>query len=170
MKTYTISVVPPIVLVTGTMLSQNTKIATIRVTNPDSNTGITVNTVTATFQARSTAQGGLTFSGNICLRDLGSNAGCSATGTTTAQATTQAGGTYTFNIAASTLANNTTILTKNGGYVEYEVYLDSAPLWVIGDNANVTVTSLNYAVGASSASQSYVGVAGASATATRTTN
>lgn len=166
-KVYTIGVVPPTLLVTGNSpLTQNAKIATIKVTNPDSNTGITVNTVNLTFNARSTAQGGFTFAGNLCLRDVGSNAACGAAGTTAGQATTQAGGTYTFNVAASTLANATTTLTKNGGNVEYEVYLENAPLWVAGDNANVTVNSVNYTAGAA-ATQSYVGVAGASATATK---
>ena len=91
---------------------------------------------------------------------------CGGTGTTAAQATTQAGGTYTFNIPLSSLSNNTTVLTKNGGNVDYEVYLDNAPLWVNGDNANITVTSVNYTAGGT-ATQSYVGVAGASATSTK---
>jgi hypothetical protein len=166
MKTYTIGVVPPTVLVTGVTLAQNAKIATLRVTNPDSNTGITLNTITTTFQARSTAQGGFTFSGAICLRDVGSNASCGSAGTSTGITTSQAGGTYVFNIPASMLANNTTTLTKNGGNVEFEVYLENAPLWVAGDNANVTVTAVNYTAG-SAVTQSYVGVAGASATSTK---
>jgi hypothetical protein len=168
MKSYTIGVVPPTLLVTpASPLTQNNKIATLKITNPDSNTGITLSGVTFTFNARSTAQGNFTFSGNICLRDVGSNAACGSAGTTTAQAVTQAGGTFTVNISASSLANATTTLTKNGGNVEFEVYLDNAPLWVAGDNANVTVTSLQYVVGGTASTQSYVGVAGASATATK---
>lgn len=165
LKPYTIGVVPPTVLLTASPLAQNSKIATLRVTNVDSNTGITLSNVVLTFQARSTAQGNFAFNGNLCLRDLGSSASCGGVGTTTAQAVTQAGGTFTVNIAGSTLSNATNSLTKNGGYVDYEVYLDNAPLWVTGDNANVTITSVNYVPAA--APQSYVGVAGASATSTK---
>jgi hypothetical protein len=166
-KLYTIGVVPPNVLVTAnTPLTQNAKIATIKVTNVDSNTGITVQNIVTTFQSRSTANGTFTFAGQICLRDLGSTASCGGSGTTAAQAVTQAGGAFTFVVAGSNLSNEATSLTKNNGYTEYEVYVDGAPLWVAGDNANVTVTSVVYNAPTAN-TQSYVGVAGASATATK---
>jgi hypothetical protein len=167
LKTYTIGVVPPVVMVTPTTLAQNAKVATIKVTNTDSNTGITLSGLTLQFAARSTANGNFTFSGNICLRDLGSTNSCGSAGTTLAQAVTQAGGTYSVVINPSMLTNATNSLSKNGGYVEYEVYVDGAPLWVAGDNANVTITSLNYLVGATTSTQSYVGVSSASATSTK---
>ena len=168
-KAYVIGVVPPTVLLTANSpLTQNAKLATLRVTNGDSNTGITLSGVNLQFQARSTAQGGFTFSGNICLRDLGSTATCGTLGTTLAQATTQAGGTYYITIGGSQLSNASNTLTKNGGYAEYEVYLDNAPLWVAGDNANVTIKSVDYAVtGGTVTTQSLVGVTGASATSTK---
>lgn len=145
MKQYTFGIIPPTVLLTANSpLSQNAKLATLRVTNVDSNTGITLSGITLQFQTRSIAQGGFTFSGAICLRDLGSTASCGTLGTTDPNSTDQAGGTYTMNIAASQLSNASTILTQNGGYIEYEVYLDNAPLWVAGDNANVTIKSIEY--------------------------
>lgn len=169
MKQYTVGIVPPTILVTAnTPLTQNARIATIRVTNTDSNTGITLANLVLQFASRSTANGNFTFNGNICLRDLGSSSACGAIGTTTAQSTTQAGGTYTMTIAGSQLSNAATTLSKNGGYSDFEVYLDNAPLWVTGDNANITVQSVNYSiVGGAATSQSYVGVSGASATATK---
>lgn len=165
LKSYTIGVVPPTVLLTASPLAQNSKIATLRVTNVDSNTGITVSGLKLQFATRSTAQGNFAFSGNICLRDLGSSAACGGSGTTALQAVTQAGGTFTVNIAGSSLANATNSLTKNGGYADYEVYLDNAPVWVAGDNANVIITEVTYTP--ATAPQSYIGVAGASVTATK---
>ena len=165
MKSYTIGVVPPTVLLTASPLAQNSKIATLHITNVDSNTGITVSGLKLQFATRSTAQGNFSFAGNICLRDLGSSASCGGVGTTTAQSVTQTGGTFTVNIAGSTLANATNSITKNGGYADYEVYLDNAPVWVAGDNANVIITEVTYAPAA--APQSYIGVAGASVTATK---
>ncbi len=163
-KTYTIGVVPPTVKVTANSpLTQNAKISTVRFTNADSNTGIVLSGVTLSFQSRSTAQGSFTFSGTICLRDLGSNNSCGGLNTTVGQATSQAGGTYTFTFAGLTI--NGDVLSKNGGSREFEVYVDNAPLWVAGDNANVTVKTLNYTVGASSPTESYVGITDASATA-----
>lgn len=166
-KQYTVGVVPPTVLVTAnTPLTQNAKIATIKVTNVDSNTGITVQSIQLTFQARSTANGNFSFSGKLCLRDLGSSSSCDGIGTSTGQIATQAGGPFTVTIPTSGLSNATTSLSKNGGYTEYEVYLDGAPLWVTGDNANVTVTRVDYNA-PTTVFQSYVGVTGASATATK---
>jgi hypothetical protein len=163
MAQYTIGLVPPTLLVTpNSPLTQNARIATVRVTNTDSNTGITLSGVTVQFAARSTANGSFTFAGNLCLRDMGSSNACGAVGTTAPQVVTQAGGTFNFPVTG--LSTNT--LDKNGGYVEYEVYLDGAPLWVAGDNANVTITSLKYLPGGANG-QSYVGVSGASATATK---
>ena len=126
-------------------------------------TGIVLSNVSLSFQSRSTAQGSFTFSGTVCLRDLGSNNACGGLNTTVGQATSQAGGTYSFNFVGLTI--NGDVLSKNGGYREFEVYVDNAPLWVAGDNANVTVKTLNYTVGVSSPTESYVGVTDASATA-----
>lgn len=165
-KTYTIGVVPPTVKVTANSpLTQNAKIATVRFTNVDSNTGVVLSGVTLQFQSRSTAQGNFSFNGNICLRDLGSTSSCGGTNPTAGSGVTQAGGTYMFTFNGLTLSGET--LAKNGGYREFEVYVDNAPLWVAGDNANVTVKSLNYVVGSSSPTESYVGVTDASATATK---
>ncbi|MBX9809256.1 hypothetical protein K2X92_02625, partial [Candidatus Gracilibacteria bacterium] len=164
-KTYTIGVVPPSVKVTGTSLMQNAKIATVKFTNVDSNTGVVLSGVTLQFQSRSTAQGNLTFSGTICLRDVGSNNSCGGANTTAGQVTSQAGGTYSFTFAGLTINGET--LTKNGGSREFEVYVDNAPLWVTGDNANVTIKTLNYVVGAATPTESYVGVADASATSVK---
>lgn len=168
MKAYTIGVVPPVVLVTpNAPLIQNARIATIRVTNPDSNTGITINTVNITLNANSPSRGNFSFAGLLCLRDVGSNASCGSAGTTAGQSVTQTGGSYTFNITGSTLANANIVLNKNGGNVEYEVYLDNAPLWVAGDNVNIRVNNIDYNAGNTTFSQSYAGISGASATTIR---
>jgi S-layer homology domain len=165
-KSYTVGIVPPAVKVTANSpLTQNAKIATVRFTNVDSNTGVVLTGVTLSFQARSTAQGNFAFDGKLCLRDLGSNSACGGVNTTAGQSATQTGGTFTYTFSGLTLNGET--LAKNGGYREFEVYLDNAPLWVAGDNANVTIKSLDYMVTSSVITESYVGVTDASATATK---
>lgn len=146
-------------------LSQNSKLGILRVTNVDLDRSIDLSKVTFTIDTQSTARGGLRFSGNLCLRDLGSSASCGGVGTTTAQSVTQAGGTFTVNISGSTLSNALNSLTKNGGFIEYEIYLENAPLWVTGDSVSIGVSSILY--DPYNQSEYYIGVAGAQATATK---
>lgn len=156
--------VVPTVSVRMFPLSQNSRLGIIRVTNVDLDLNVDLSSVTLRLDANSTARGGLRFYGNICLRDLGSSAPCGSYGTTTAQSVTEAAGTFKFNFAGSSLTNAMNPLGKNGGYVEYEVYLENAPLWVTGDSLGLMVVDLTYLNGYS---ESYTGVAGASATATK---
>ncbi len=170
MKTYTLGIVPPTVTVTGiSSLSQDKYLAKITVKNTDSNTGLTLTGVTVQFSYRYSGAGTApTFSGNLCLRDEGSNNACGAAGTTTGVATTQAGVTTTFTrTQLMSLTTAPTMIDKNGQTATFEVYLDGAPVWITGDNVSVSVRSIDYTVGGADSNESYVGVAGASANATK---
>lgn len=56
---------------------------------------------------------------------------------------------------------------KNGGYVEFEVYMTSPYLLPTGAQLQVALTQLDYTVGSSADSESYVGTTGASASFTK---
>lgn len=165
MKEYTIGMIPPTVLVSGySPLNQNSPVAKVRVTNVDSASGFAVSSVTLKLTFRSSVSTGLKFSSTVCLRELGSIAHCGSFGTTTgAYLIDESGGVITFIMKDLNLAT----LTKNGGYVEFDVYLENSPLWVAGDTFNVTVNSATTSNGGALSTYSYVGVTGASATATK---
>ncbi len=70
-KIYTFSVISPTVLISpNSSLSQNNRLATVRITNNDTNTGITLSGITLSFSASTTAPSGLTFNSTLCLRDM----------------------------------------------------------------------------------------------------
>jgi hypothetical protein len=168
MKTYTIGVVPPVVLLTAANpLDYSNRIGTVRVSNVDSNTGITLSGVSLTVGASTTLNSAVSFSGMICLRELGSNKACGGAGTTAGVAITAAGGTYTFATAdLALIPNATSIMSKNTGYVDFEVYISGLTTdWRVGDFVSMKVNTINYTVGAASSTQDYSGVSGSSATA-----
>ncbi len=170
MKTYSLGIVPPTVTVMPIVsLDKSKYLAKIKVTNTDSNTGLTLSGVTVEFNYRYSGAGTApSFSGTLCLRDEGSNNACGMAGTTTGYAATQAGLTRTFvPVELAMLTSASTLIDKNGQFVTFEVYLDNAPVWITGDNVSVAVRSVDYVVGGANSTESYVGVTGASATATK---
>ena len=56
---------------------------------------------------------------------------------------------------------------KNGGYVEFEIYMTSPYLLPTGGQLQVALTQLYYTVGGNTDSETYVGTAGASAAFTK---
>lgn len=170
MKAYTLGIIPPTVTITPiSSLQQDKFLAKVTVKNTDSNTGLYITGITLQFSYRYQGAGTApTFSGNLCLRDEGSNNACGAAGTTAAVAATQAGLTTTINrTQIANLTTAKTLVDKNGQSVTFEVYFDNAPVWITGDNVTVSVRSLDYTVGTSDSNESYVGVSGASATVTK---
>lgn len=127
----TLDLIEPTTLVTlNTPLSQNSKIATLKVTNVDSTSDLTLSGVLLQVQIHSSTLPPVSFTGVVCLRDLGSTASCGTLGTTQATEITQSGGIFYFDIQGSLLSNTGTALSKNGGYAEYEVYIENTPLWI----------------------------------------
>lgn len=170
MKTYTLGIVPPTITVTPiSSLQQDKYLAKITVKNTDSNTGLYLTGLTLQFSYRYQGAGTApTFSGNLCLRDEGSNNACGALGTTAAVAATQAGLTTTIGrVQIANLTTASTLVDKNGQTVTFEVYFDNAPVWITGDNVTVSVRSADYTVGGADSNESYVGTTGASALVTK---
>jgi hypothetical protein len=155
-KTYTVGTVAPTVLVTA--VNENT--FKVRVTNPDTNTGITL--TGAKFDFKTALPGNTAYTAVACLRDLGNTNTCGGAGTS---------GSGTVPALAQTLlvSGLTTNMTadKNGGYVEFEVYVTSANLLPTGGQLQVALTQLNYTVAGTSDVETYVGTAGASASFTK---
>ena len=152
-KLYTVGAVAPTVMVTT--VNENT--FKVRVTNPDTNTGITL--TGATFDFKTALPGSTTYAATACLRDLGNTTTCGNTGTSGSGAIPALSQT----LVVSGLTTNMTA-DKNGGYVEFEVYITSANLLPTGAQLQVALTRLNYTVGATSDTETYVGTSGASAT------
>ncbi len=157
-KTYTFGTVAPTVLVTAV----NENMFKVKVTNPDSNTGITL--TSAKFDLKTALPGNTNYSAVACLRDLGSSLTCGGgAGTSTATGAVPA---LAQTIAVAGLTTNM-MADKNNGVVEFEVYITSANLLPTGGQLQVALTQLNYNVGAGSSSETYVGTTGASATFTK---
>lgn len=162
MKAYSIGPVPPTVLVAKTS-DLNKYLVTIR--NIDSNTGITLSGITVRFQYRYTGQGTSTITGTICLRDQGVSLGCGGSGTTAGTPVASVASPTFFSVGVPLTTNP--FIDKNTGTVTYEIYLDPEPLFVAGDFTQASVTRIDYMVGMNSYDESYVGVSGASATASK---
>ncbi len=155
-KTYTIGTVAPTVLVTT--ISENT--FKVRVTNPDTNTGITL--TGAKFDFKTALPGNTSYTASGCLRDQGNSNTCGGFGTTASAPVPALAQT----ISVTGLTTNMTA-DKNGGYVEFEVYVTSASLLPSGGQLQVALTQLFYSVGAAADTETYVGTTGASATFTK---
>ena len=160
-KTYTLGTVPPVITVTKTATLDK---YLVTVTNVDTNTGITLTGVTVKFQSRFGGSTSTTFSGTLCLRDQGSSQDCTTNGgngTSSGVTITQAGGSNIFSLAGLTSAGLQ--LSKNGGNTTFEVYLTNAPLFTPGDFTQVSTDAVYY----NGTSESYIGVTGASAQASK---
>jgi len=157
-KTYTVGTVAPTVAVTA--VSEN--VFKVKVTNPDSNTGITL--TSAKFDLKTALPGNTSYSATACLRDLGNTLTCGGG----AGVSTQTGAVPSLaqTIAVTGLTTNMTA-DKNNGTVEFEVYVTSANLLPVGGQLQVALTQLNYTVGGAADLETYVGTAGASATFTK---
>jgi S-layer homology domain len=157
-KTYTVGTVAPTVIVTA--VSEN--VFKVKVTNPDSNTGITL--TSAKFDLKTALPGNTSYSATACLRDLGNTLTCGGG----AGVSTQTGAVPSLaqTIAVTGLTTNMTA-DKNNGTVEFEVYVTSANLLPVGGQLQVALTQLNYTVGGSADAETYVGTVGASATFTK---
>ncbi len=157
-KTYTVGTVAPTVTVTA--VNENT--FKVRVTNPDTNTGVTLSG--AKFDFKTALPGNTTYAATACLRDLGNTNTCAGSGTSGSGAVPS----LSTVLAVSGLTTNM-LADKNGGYVEFEVYVTSANLLPTGGQLQVAVTQLMYGVGTAltADSETYVGTAGASATFTK---
>jgi hypothetical protein len=156
MKSYVLGTVAPTVTVTS--VNENT--FKVRVTNPDTNTGVTLSGVT--FDFKTALPGNTSYLAQACLRDLGNtntcgNAGTSGSGSVPSLATT---------LAVTGLTTNMTA-DKNGGFIEFEVYVTSANLLPVGGQLQVAITKLAYTVAGVADSETYVGTPGASATFTK---
>ncbi len=156
-NSYILGTVAPTVLVT----TVNENVFKVRVTNPDSNTGITI--TGATFDFKTALPGNTTYAASAYLRNLGSSNTFGGIGVSTASGSV-AGLDKT--IAITGLTTNMTA-DKNGGYVEFEVYIESANLLPTGGQLQVALKKLHYSVGGAADTESYVGTVGASATFTK---
>lgn len=156
-NSYILGTVAPTVLVT----TVNENVFKVRVTNPDSNTGITI--TGATFDFKTALPGNTTYAASAYLRNLGSSNTFGGLGVSTASGSV-AGLDKT--IAVTGLTTNMTA-DKNGGYVEFEVYIESANLLPTGGQLQVALKKLHYSVGGAADTESYVGTTGASATFTK---
>ncbi len=142
---------PPSVNVQASLLLQNEKLGTIRIRNVE-NTELTISAITLDINNHST-RGSLIFHGLICLRDLYVNSSC-GNSTISSQSIDHFGGKFAFTLDR---------VIPPGGYIDLEVYIDGAPLWVTGDSVLFGVSDVYMPY----TSASYTGVAGASATATK---
>jgi hypothetical protein len=156
-KSYTIGTVAPTVLVTA--VSEN--VFKVKVTNPDSNTGITL--TGAKFDFKTALPGNTSYSATAYLRDLGSSNTFGQSGVSTST-----GGVASLDaiLGVTGLTTNMTA-DKNNGTVEFEVYVSSANLLPTGGQLQVAVKQLYYSVAGVGDTETYVGTAGASATFTK---
>lgn len=157
LKSYTIGTVAPTVTVTA--VNENT--FKVRVTNPDTNTGVTL--TGATFDFKTALPGNTTYVASAYLRDLGSTNTFGQTGVSTGSGAVPG---LDRTIAVNGLTTNMTA-DKNGGFIEFEVYVDSANLLPVGGQLQIAVKKLHYSVGGSADAESYVGVTSASAIFTK---
>lgn len=158
---YTTSIVTPVVTVSPITLStSNGTIANVRVANNDNDNNLKLETVTLKVRAAGVtgnSRENLIASGaTVCIRNLGA--------TTCADGVEGklSNGEVTFTIPAAMTAG--TEITTNSS-VDFEVYLDNAPLWMSGDIVRVSVEKATYKYGTSSVTnpleETYNNVAGA---------
>jgi hypothetical protein len=154
--TYTISTFPPTVQVTS--IAENR--FNVRVTNMDSNTGMTLSS--ARFDFSTILPPSTTYTATACLRDLGNTNTCWGYGTST-QTGTVPGVNQTMSFSGLSMST----LASNWGYMEFEVYTSSAYFLPAGSQIQASLTQLDYVAGGLSMNDSYVGVSGASAIFTK---
>lgn len=158
-KTYTLGTTPPTVTVT----SVNDKVFKVKVTNTDSNTGITLSGVVLNIRTTNGGNNG-SFAGSGCLRTVGSSDPCSTTGSAGAAQSVPGLDLY---YVLSPLSNISLLADKNNGTVEFEVYVNSQYTLATGAKLTLEVSKVYYTAGAATASESYLGVSSATATYTQ---
>jgi hypothetical protein len=156
-KSYTVGTVAPTVTVTA--VSEN--VFKVKVTNPDSNTGITL--TGAKFDFKTALPGNTSYAASAYLRDLGSSNTFGQVGVSTASGSVPS---LDKVIAVTGLTTNM-LADKSNGTVEFEVYVDSANLLPTGGQLQISVKQLYYSVGGVADTETYVGTTGASATFTK---
>lgn len=160
LNTYTIGTAAPIVLITNV----NDKIFHVKVTNRDTNTGITLASVLLNVRTSNGGNNG-SFAGSGCLRTTGSTDPCGA-GLGTSTNGQSVPGLDLF-YALAPLTNVSLLADKNYGTVEFDVYVNSMYTLATGAKLVVEVSSLTYTVGVASSTESYLGVTSATATYTQ---
>lgn len=162
-KVYTVSTQPPTVKVTPMALIDNGAVAKVTVTNIDPDLDLSLSGAELRVSFRSTANGTAPAISGVCLRNVGSSAACNSGLAGVLVGTESPTGTFTYVITGSTLAAASSI-SKNLGTVDFEVFIPNAPVWVTGDNVSVSLQKLYYVPdGLATASESYIGLANASA-------
>lgn len=167
-KTYDISTNTPSLQVTALPLVDNGAVAKVKITNTDPNADLDLEKVKLRVSFRSTANGTAPNLGDVCIRNVGSSQACNS-GSAEVLVGTLTNGEYVYDITSALAgfqAKDT--VSDNNGVAEFEVFITNAPVWVAGDNVSTSVSSVKYRPeGGSSLTESYVGVAGASAVATK---
>ncbi len=158
-KTYTLGTTPPVVTVT----SVNDKVFKVKITNTDSNTGITLSGVVLNARTTNGGNNG-SFAGSGCLRTVGSSDPCSTTGSAGPAQSVPGLDLY---YVLSPLTNISLLADKNNGTVEFEVYVNSQYTLATGAKLTLEVSKVYYTAGAATASESYLGVSSATATYTQ---
>lgn len=169
-KTYDISTNTPSLQVTALPLVDNGAVAKVKITNTDPNADLDLEKVKLRVSFRSTANGTAPTLGTVCIRNVGSSQSCASGSSEVLVATSASGDEYTYDITTALAGFQAKdVVSDNNGVAEFEVFIPNAPVWVAGDNVSTSVSSITYRPeGASSAlTESYVGVAGASAVATK---
>lgn len=168
--TYNTSISLPTITVAKTTLDANSPVGVITVKNNDSDNYVQVKKMKIRVQARSTANGSVDFStAKVCLRNQGSTVACGDAATIASTAGAVNGAVLEFDVTDAINAGK--VISTNSS-TDFEVYLQNAPLWVAGDYVGVSVEGADYSYGnttavGTTATDTYVGVAGASATSTK---
>jgi hypothetical protein len=158
-KSYTLGTTPPTVQIT----SVNDKVFKVKVTNTDSNTGITLSGVKLNVRTTNGGNNG-SFAGSGCLRTVGSTDACGTSGSSTAAQSVPA---LDLVYLTSPLSNISLVADKNGGTVEFEVYVNSQYTLATGAKLTAEVSSVTYVAGGAASTESYLGVSSATATYTQ---
>jgi hypothetical protein len=156
-KSYIVSTVAPTVTVTA--VSEN--VFKVKITNPDSNTGVTL--TGAKFDFKTALPGNTSYAASAYLRDLGSSNTFGQVGVSTASGAIPS---LDKTIAVTGLTTNM-LADKNNGTIEFEVYVDSVNLLPTGGQLQISLKQLYYSVGGVADTETYVGTTGASATFTK---
>ena len=154
MKTYGVNVVVPTVSVISiSTLKAGTPgpaIAKLKISNIDSNTGITLSGVTLFVKASAPGTNGSVadrqFTGNLCLKTEGESNVCGLTETTAGVALSSVSSTTQFFALPGNMTPSSMDLAKNTGSITFDVVLDNMA-WNTGDNVTVTAMSVDYTVG-----------------------
>lgn len=153
-KTYTINVVVPTVTV---MANSNLKsgtpgpvIAKVKVTNTDSNTGITLSGITLFMKASAPGSNGSIVdrqvTGTICLKAEGETNICGLMNTTAGSSLSAVSSASVSFVLPGNITASLMDLAKNTGNYTFDVVVDGMA-WNTGDKVTITAMDLTYQVG-----------------------